>query len=43
MTMISITFSVLLLAVQQTASSLGPVVFDQFLRRLSDQLASSRP
>jgi uncharacterized membrane protein len=32
-TVASITFSVLLLAVQQTASSLSPVVFDQFIRR----------
>jgi hypothetical protein len=36
-TVTSITFSVLLLAVQQTASSLSPVVFDQFLRRRSNQ------
>jgi hypothetical protein len=34
----SITFSVLLLAVQQTASSLTPVVFDQFLRRTANQV-----
>ncbi|MDN4610631.1 DUF2254 family protein [Arthrobacter burdickii] len=38
LTVTSITFSVLLLAVQQTASSLTPVVFDQFLRRTSNQL-----
>ncbi|MGN6441084.1 MAG: DUF2254 family protein [Arthrobacter sp.] len=37
-TVTSITFSVLLLAVQQTASSLTPVVLDQFLRRTSNQL-----
>lgn len=37
-TVTSITFSVLLLAVQQTASSLSPVVFDQFVRRRSNQL-----
>ena len=37
-TVTSITFSVLLLAVQQTASSLTPVVFDQFLRRRSNQV-----
>jgi uncharacterized membrane protein len=36
-TVTSITFSVLLLAVQQTASSLSPVVFDQFVRRRSNQ------
>lgn len=36
-TVTSITFSVLLLAVQQTASSLSPVVFDQFLRRKANQ------
>jgi uncharacterized membrane protein len=36
-TVTSITFSVLLLAVQQTASSLSPVVFDQFIRRRSNQ------
>ncbi len=38
LTVTSITFSVLLLAVQQTASSLTPVVFDQFLRRTSNQV-----
>ena len=38
MTVTSITFTVLLLAVQQTASSLTPVVFDQYLRRRSNQL-----
>jgi len=38
LTVTSITFSVLLLAVQQTASSLTPVVFDQFLRRRSNQV-----
>ncbi len=37
-TITSITFSVLLLAVQQTASSLTPVVFDQFLRRTANQV-----
>jgi uncharacterized membrane protein len=37
-TVTSITFSVLLLAVQQTASSLTAVVFDQFLRRTSNQV-----
>jgi len=37
-TVTSITFSVLLLAVQQTASNLSPVVFDQFVRRRSNQL-----
>ena len=36
-TVTSITFSVLLLAVQQTASSLSPVVYDQFLRRRTNQ------
>ena len=36
-TVTSITFSVLLLAVQQTASNLSPVVFDQFIRRKSNQ------
>jgi uncharacterized membrane protein len=38
LTVTSITFSVLLLAVQQTASSLTPVVFDQFLRRRANQV-----
>lgn len=37
-TVTSITFSVLLLAVQQTASNLSPVVFDQFVRRRTNQL-----
>jgi uncharacterized membrane protein len=37
-TVTSITFSVLLLAVQQTASNLSPVVFDQFIRRRSNQM-----
>jgi uncharacterized membrane protein len=37
-TVASITFSVLLLAVQQTASSLTAVVFDQFLRRRANQI-----
>ena len=37
-TVTSITFSVLLLAVQQTASSLSPVVFDQFVRRRTNQV-----
>jgi uncharacterized membrane protein len=36
-TVTSITFSVLLLAVQQTASTLSPVVFDQFVRRRTNQ------
>jgi uncharacterized membrane protein len=36
-TITSITFSVLLLAVQQTASTLSPVVFDQFIRRKGNQ------
>ncbi len=38
LTVTSITFSVLTLAVQQTASSLTAVVFDQFLRRTSNQV-----
>jgi uncharacterized membrane protein len=38
LTVTSITFSVLLLAVQQTASSLTTVVFDQFLRRASNRI-----
>lgn len=37
-TVASITFSLLLLAVQQTASSLSPVVFDQFVRRRANQV-----
>jgi uncharacterized membrane protein len=37
LTVTSITFSVLLLAVQQTASNLSPVVFDQFIRRRINQ------
>ncbi len=37
-TVASITFSLLLLAVQQTAASLSPVVFDQFVRRRSNQV-----
>ncbi len=37
-TVTSITFSVLLLAVQQTASTMTPSVFDQYLRRRSNQL-----
>jgi uncharacterized membrane protein len=37
-TVTSITFSVLLLAVQQTSASLSPVVFDQFVRRRSNQV-----
>ncbi len=37
-TVTSITFSVLLLAVQQTSGSLTAVVFDQFLRRVANQL-----
>ena len=36
-TVTSITFSVLLLAVQQAASSMTPSVFDQFLRRRTNQ------
>lgn len=38
LTVTSITFSVLLLAVQQTASNLTPVVFDQFVRRTMNQV-----
>jgi uncharacterized membrane protein len=38
LTVTSITFSVLLVAVQQTASSLTSVVFDQFLRRRANQV-----
>ncbi|MGN6599240.1 MAG: DUF2254 family protein [Actinomycetes bacterium] len=38
LTVTSITFSVLLLAVQQTASNLSPVVFNQFLQRRSNQV-----
>lgn len=38
LTVTSITFSVLLLAVQQTASNLSPVVFDQFVRRRINQV-----
>lgn len=37
-TITAITFSVLLLAVQQTAAAMTPVVFDQFLRRRTNQL-----
>lgn len=37
-TVTAITFSVLLLAVQQTAAAMTPVVFDQFLRRRTNQL-----
>ncbi|HEY6961070.1 MAG TPA: DUF2254 family protein [Gaiellaceae bacterium] len=37
-TVTSITFSVLLLAVQQTASSLSPVVFNQWVRRRTNQV-----
>jgi uncharacterized membrane protein len=37
-TLISITFSILLLAVQQTASSLSNQVYDQFLRRTANQV-----
>lgn len=37
-TITSITFSVLLLAVQQAASSFTPVVFEQFLRRRTNQI-----
>jgi uncharacterized membrane protein len=38
LTVTSITFSVLLLAAQQTASNLSPVVFDQFVRRRINQV-----
>ena len=38
LTLISITFSILLLAVQQTASSLSNQVYDQFLRRTANQI-----
>lgn len=38
LTLISITFSVLLLAVQQTASTLTNQVYDQFLRRKVNQI-----
>ena len=38
LTVTSITFSVLLLAAQQTASNLSPVVFDQFVRRRVNQV-----
>ena len=38
LTLISITFSILLLAVQQTASSLSNQVYDQFLRRSTNQV-----
>ena len=38
LTLISITFSILLLAVQQTASSLSNQVYDQFLRRTTNQI-----
>ena len=38
-TVTSITFSLLLLAAQQTSSSLTPVVFDQFLRRRGNQIS----
>jgi len=37
-TVTSITFSVLLLAVQQTAANLSPVVFEQSMRRRSNQV-----
>lgn len=37
MTVTSITFPVLLIAVQQTSSTLGAVVFDQYLRRRANQ------
>ncbi|GIH96206.1 DUF2254 family protein [Planobispora siamensis] len=37
-TVTSITFSVLLLAVQQTSQALTAVVFDQFLRRTANQV-----
>ncbi|HET9692255.1 MAG TPA: DUF2254 family protein [Acidimicrobiales bacterium] len=36
-TLTSITFSLLLVAVQQSAASLSPVIFDQFLRRRANQ------
>ena len=38
LTLISITFSILLLAVQQTANSLSNQVYDQFLRRTANQI-----
>jgi uncharacterized membrane protein len=38
-TMTSITFSLLLLAVQQSASSLTSVIFDQFVRRSINQVS----
>lgn len=38
MTISSITFTVLLIAVQQTSTFLGAVVFDQYLRRRSNQV-----
>jgi uncharacterized membrane protein len=38
MTITSITFTVLLIAVQQTSSFLGAVVFDQYLRRRANQV-----
>lgn len=38
MTLTSITFTMLLIAVQQTSSTLGAVVFDQYLRRRANQV-----
>ena len=38
LTLISITFSILLLAIQQAASSLSNQVYDQFLRRTANQI-----
>ena len=38
LTLISITFSILLLAIQQAASSLSNQVYDQFLRRTANQM-----
>lgn len=38
MTVTSITFTVLLIAVQQTSTFLGAVVFDQYLRRRANQV-----
>lgn len=37
-TLTSITFSLLVIAVQQSAASLSPVVFEQFLRRRGNQV-----
>ncbi|AUZ88265.1 hypothetical protein CVO76_11925, partial [Arthrobacter agilis] len=38
MTVTSITFSMLLISVQQTSNFLGAVVFDQYLRRRANQV-----